>query len=68
MQQRLVILLPHAWEERRDRGLAFAELDRFAEALADLEAYLESGAGAVDHAAVRRRTAELRQAGRPRLH
>ena len=68
VQQRLVILLPTAWEERRDRGLAFAELDRFAEALADLEAYLESGAGAVDHAAVRRRTAALRQAGRPRLH
>ena len=68
VQQRLVILLPQAWEERRDRGLAFAELDRSTEALADLDAYLESGAGAVDHAAVRRRTAELRQAGRPRLH
>ena len=66
VQQRLVVLLPNAWEERRDRGLAFAELERFTEAVADLEVYLERGPGAVDHAAVRQRTAELRQAGRPR--
>src|SRR5438105_1496297 len=38
---RLVILLPHAWEERRDRGLAFAELGQYAHAVDDLGAYLE---------------------------
>jgi regulator of sirC expression with transglutaminase-like and TPR domain len=68
VQQRLVVLLPAAWEERRDRGLALAELARFPEALADLEAYLEHGPHADDHEAVRRRASELRQAGRPRLH
>jgi regulator of sirC expression with transglutaminase-like and TPR domain len=68
VQQRLVVLLPSTWEERRDRGLAFAELSRFAEALADLEAYLEQGAALVDRAAIQRRASELWQASRPRLH
>ena len=68
VQQRLVVLLPTAWEERRDRGLALAELARFPEALADLDAYLDHDPNADDHVAVRHRAGELRQAGRPRLH
>ena len=68
VQQRLVVLLPTSWDERRDRGLALAELSRFTEALADLEAYLEHGPTAVDRASIQRRAAELWQAGRPRLH
>ena len=68
VQQRLVVLLPSAWEERRDRGLAFAELSRFSEALADLEAYLENGAAAADRTAIQRRVSDLWQASRPRLH
>ncbi len=68
VQQRLVVLLPTAWEERRDRGLALAEMNRFAEAAADLESYLEQAADRDDHAAVRQRAAELRRAGHPRLH
>jgi regulator of sirC expression with transglutaminase-like and TPR domain len=68
VQQRLVTLLPSTWEERRDRGLAYAELSRFPEALADLEAYLEHGSALVDRAAVQRRAGELWQASRPRLH
>jgi regulator of sirC expression with transglutaminase-like and TPR domain len=68
VQQRLVTLLPSTWEERRDRGLAYAELSRFSEALADLEAYLEHGSAAVDRAAIQRRAGELWQASRPRLH
>lgn len=68
VQQRLVTLLPTTWEERRDRGLAYAELSRFSEALADLEAYLEHGSGLVDRAAVQRRAGELWQASKPRLH
>lgn len=68
VQQRLVVLLPASWEERRDRGLALAELSRLPEALADLEAYLEHGSNAADRSAIQRRAAELWQAGRPRLH
>ena len=42
--QRLVILLPEAWEERRDRGLAAAELGAVKSAVADLSTYLEQRA------------------------
>lgn len=68
VQQRLVVLLPSTWEERRDRGLAFAELSRFSEALADLEAYLENGAAVADRTVIQRRVSDLWQASRPRLH
>src|SRR4249920_2114821 len=39
--ERLVVLLPQAWEERRDRGLAYAELGLDAPAMRDLADYLE---------------------------
>ena len=42
VQQRLVVLLPHAADEVRDRGLAWAELGRADEAAKDLAAYLEA--------------------------
>ncbi len=41
VMHRLVILLPEAWEERRDRGLVLAELGRPDLAADDVEAYLE---------------------------
>ena len=65
---RLVILLPQAWEERRDRGLVLAELGEHAAAGDDLEAYLEHRPDADDHAALTERLSELRAMGRPRLH
>jgi regulator of sirC expression with transglutaminase-like and TPR domain len=68
VQQRLVILLPEAWEERRDRGLAYAELGQFGMAADDVEAYLAHRPRDDDAAALRERLDELRQAGRPRLH
>lgn len=40
VQERLVVLLPEAWTEYRDRGLAHAELGHTEQALADLECYL----------------------------
>ena len=40
VQQRLVLLLPLALEERRDRGLAWADLGRPADAADDRAAYL----------------------------
>jgi regulator of sirC expression with transglutaminase-like and TPR domain len=68
VQQRLVILLPESWEERRDRALAFAELGQYGMAADDLDAYLSHRPRAADAATLRERLDELRQAGRPRLH
>ena len=65
---RLIVLLPQAWEERRDRALARAEVGDCASAVADLAAYLEHRPTADDHAALTERLRELRAAGRPRLH
>ena len=68
VQQRLVVLLPEAWEERRDRGLAWAELGDRQAAAADLQAYLEQQPDAVDADAIGQRLGELRQTGPSRLH
>jgi len=66
--QRLVILLPQAWEERRDRGLAQAELGHDALAAEDLALYLEQRPDADDAAPLRLRLRELRGPGASRLH
>jgi regulator of sirC expression with transglutaminase-like and TPR domain len=58
--ERLVILLPQAWGERRDRGLAQAELGRVAPAIDDLSVYLEHCPAADDAPALQQRLAELR--------
>ena len=68
VQQRLVLLLPDAAEQLRDRGLTWAELGRPAEAADDLAAYLAARPTADDAAALRERLAELRRDGAPRLH
>ena len=65
--ERLVVLLPEAWDERRDRGLARAELGRYGEAADDLGCYLEHHPQADDAAALQRRLAELRGGG-PHWH
>jgi regulator of sirC expression with transglutaminase-like and TPR domain len=65
VQQRLVILLPEAWEERRDRGFAYAELGQRMLALDDLSAYLEHRPDAEDVPAVRQCAAALREGGEP---
>lgn len=68
VQQRLVILLPRDWDERRDRGLAHAELGAWDAAADDLDAYLDHTPQAADRRAIAERAAELRAQGRPRLH
>jgi regulator of sirC expression with transglutaminase-like and TPR domain len=69
VQQRLVVLLPQAWEERRDLGLAWAELGERDIAATELQTYLEQQPGADDAGAIGERLAELRRAaGTPRLH
>lgn len=68
VQQRLVVLLPHDGQERRDRGLVLAELGLHEAAATDLEAYLVQCPGAGDAAAMRSRLRELRQGRRGWLH
>ena len=68
VQERLVILLPQAWEERRDRGLAHAELGLAEAAARDLADYLEHALDAQDRVAMVERLAELRGRGATRLH
>ena len=65
---RLVLLLPQAWEERRDRGLTYAELGLNSAAVGDLADYLEHARDAQDRQAISARLAELRRQGTPRLH
>jgi regulator of sirC expression with transglutaminase-like and TPR domain len=61
VQNRLVVLLPQAWPEVRDRGLAHAALGHSALALADLETYLSHAEEGLDMDAIGERVAELRQ-------
>ena len=56
---RLVVLLPEMWSERRDRGLVLAELGRNHDALKDLQAYLQAEPTAADGPALRDRIIEL---------
>lgn len=56
---RLVVLLPNTWTERRDRGLVHAELGHAHEALQDLRSYLEAVPEGPDALALRNRVIEL---------
>ncbi|HQQ68725.1 MAG TPA: tetratricopeptide repeat protein [Alicycliphilus sp.] len=60
VQSRLVTLLPDAWDEWRDRGLAYAELGQPVQAAQDLETYLAHAQGAGDVLDVQLRIRALR--------
>lgn len=60
VQERLVRLLPQAWTEWRDRGLANAECGHAAAAVADLELYLVHADEGPDCTRIRERLALLR--------
>ena len=62
VQDRLIVLMPQAWPEYRDRGLAHAEAGRAGHALEDLETYLANATAADDRPAIAARAAELRRA------
>lgn len=64
VQQRLVILLPDEITERRDRGLAYANLECPQAALQDLEAYLSERPYAADAEGLRSKLPALREASR----
>ena len=59
VMQRLVVLLPQAWDERRDRGLVQAELGMFDAAALDLRTYLAQVDDAPDREMVAQRLAAL---------
>lgn len=61
VQNRLLILLPQAWDEHRDRGLAWAELGQTRAAVQDMEIYLEHAEEGPDRRAIVDRIAELRR-------
>lgn len=62
VQDRLIILLPEAWGEWRDRGLAHAQQGHTALAVQDLETYLENAQDALDIDAIADRVVGLRRA------
>ncbi|MEB0134986.1 tetratricopeptide repeat protein [Actimicrobium sp. CCC2.4] len=62
VQQRLLILLPGDVAERRDRGLAYAQLDCPSPALDDIEAYLAARPDAADANVLSGRLPSLRAA------
>jgi regulator of sirC expression with transglutaminase-like and TPR domain len=64
VQKRLVILLPDEITELRDRGLAYARLERPQAAMPDLEAYLLERPFAPDASALRSQLGKLRKAGK----
>ena len=59
VMDRLVVVLPEFWSERRDRGLVHAELGHVHEALQDLRLYLEAVPLGPDTVALRNRVSEL---------
>src|SRR3569832_679425 len=62
VEDRLLVLLPDAWAEYRDRGLAHAEQGHTALAVEDLETYLVHAQDALDIDAIADRVAHLRRA------
>ncbi len=65
---RLVILLPYVWEERRDRGLVQAEMGALEAASHDLAEYLSHSPQAADRVDIGERLLALRDRDSGRLH
>ena len=62
VQDRLLVLLPDAWVEYRDRGLAWAEMGDARLAVDDLTIYIEHTDDALDREAMTQRVQELKRA------
>ncbi|HTH80357.1 MAG TPA: tetratricopeptide repeat protein [Ramlibacter sp.] len=61
VEDRLLVLLPEAWPEYRDRGLAHAEQGHSQLAVVDLETYLVHAQDALDIDSIADRVANLRR-------
>ncbi len=61
VQDRLLILLPDAWMEYRDRGLAWAELGDNRLAVSDLALYVAHTDDPLDRDAIEQRLRDLRR-------
>jgi regulator of sirC expression with transglutaminase-like and TPR domain len=61
VQQRLVILLPDAIEEIRDRGLALAQLDYIRPAIEDMQKYVNESQDATDVDEIRAQIIQLEE-------
>jgi regulator of sirC expression with transglutaminase-like and TPR domain len=59
---RILILLPDAWVEYRDRGLAWAEMGDVQLAVNDLDIYVAHTDDVLDRDAIEMRLRELRRA------
>jgi regulator of sirC expression with transglutaminase-like and TPR domain len=68
VENRLVILLPQDWQERRDRGFTHAQLGNVNAGLRDLADYLKHVPQASDRDAVMVCMAELSNGGSGRVH
>lgn len=61
VQNRLLVLLPEAWHEHRDRGLVRAELGDWVGAIEDLQRYLAGCGDADDRDAITERLQDMRR-------
>ena len=61
VQDRLIVLLPQAWTEYRDRGLVHGDLSHAREAVADLDTYVAHASHGPDMRAVLERLYALRR-------
>lgn len=64
VMNRLVMVLPEDWTERRDLGLVCAELEQWSQAAAELQMYLDHEPKADDAAALQDRLVELQRLAR----
>ena len=64
VHNRLIVLLPQDWPVYRDRGLAHAELSHTAQAVSDLQTYLDHADNGVDRSAIAQRVLELQSKSR----
>ena len=62
VQDRLIVLLPQAWSEYRDRGMVHSEMSHASEAVADLDTYVAHANHGPDMPAVMERLYALRKA------
>ena len=61
VQNRLIVLLPQAWSEYRDRGMVHSELSQPSQAVTDLETYVAHASHGPDMRAVMQRLYALRK-------